>query len=287
MASYLYGRRVEVWLETASKIYKFYYHQTENYSFGITFTIPFSDSTTAQTCEVGIMNLSKSHRRLFKKGRKVRVYAGYAESGMGLLSEGFISSVPPYTSDGTNTIFTFNFKEGKDAKVKKKVNLSFGAGTKASTIIRSIAKEAGITLGTLKLAKPNAAYKTGYTAKGKPLTLIKAVAKKGGSKAFRRRGVLCVDDLTKSNGHKEHLFLTMHQAGKHGGTGLIAYPAYNEDDDDSSKKTVELQMLLQYQISVGSVVEVSNEYFSGTKRVQSGQHQCDDSGFLTTAEVYA
>lgn len=283
---YYYGRRAEVWLITPTRTLKFYYHQTEYHSFGINFTIPFSDSTTAQTCEVSLMNISKAHRKEFKNGRHVKVFAGYEESGIGLLSEGFISGTPSYTGDGATTTFTFNFKEGVDQKAKKKVNHSFGPGTLVSTVIRSLARDAGITLGTVKLAKPKAAYKSGFTASGKPVSLIKKAAKKGGSTAYRCRGILTIDNLSKADGHKEHILLTMHQAGKHGGTGLIAYPTFN-DDDDSSKKTVEIQSLLLYQVSVGSIIQVENEFFSGTKRVQSGQHQCDDSGFTTTMEVYA
>lgn len=284
---YLYGRRVELWVITKNQTYKFYYHQKLNYSFGIGFTVPFSDSTTAQTCSVSVMNLSASHRKVFKEKRRVKLFAGYSESGVGLLTEGFITHTQPYSTDGVTGTFNFDFKEGHDENAKKKVSLSLGPGTTVSTAIRRIAREAGITLGKLKLAKPGAAYKSGYTASGNPVTLIKKAAKKGGSKAYRRRGILCVDDLSRANGYQEHLYLTMHQKGKHGGTGLIAEPVYNEDDEDSKKKTVEIQSLLQYQVSTGSIIQVDNPVFSGTKRVQSGQHTCDDSGMITTMEVYA
>lgn len=284
-AKYLYGRRVELWLETKNETYKFYYHQTVTHAFGITFTVPFSDSTTAQTCNAAIMNLSRSHQKEFKKGCKVKLFAGYAESGVGLLTQGFITGTPAIASDGTNSTFSFTFKEGVDANTKKKVNMSFAPGTRVSTVIRRVAKKAGITLGKVKLAKPKAACKSGYTASGNPVTTIKKLAKLGGSRAYRCRGVLTIDDLSKADGHNEHLYLTMKQPGKHGGTGLIAYPTYNQDDD--SKPTVEIQTLLFHQINVGSLIQVDNSYFSGTKRVQSGQHVCDDSSFTTTSEVYA
>ncbi|MGV7258625.1 hypothetical protein PJH61_29940, partial [Mycobacterium kansasii] len=54
------------------------------------------------------------HRKLFKKGYEVKLYAGYAEDGVGLLSAGVIRAISPFTSDGTNNTFSFTYREGQE-----------------------------------------------------------------------------------------------------------------------------------------------------------------------------
>ncbi|PUD96091.1 hypothetical protein DA477_09315 [Levilactobacillus brevis] len=318
MAKYLYGRRVKLVLLTPHESVTFDYKQTETHSMGIQFNVPFSDSSTPPTCTVTIMNLAAKHRKLFKKGYEVKLYAGYAEDGVGLLSAGVIRAISPFTSDGTNNTFSFTYREGQEyskllssaekankkadearkkkakvigkksaaglPKIKKNSALSFGKNTAASTIIRRIASDAGITLSKVYLAKSKK-YKKGYAAHGKPITNIKAIAKACGSKVYYRRGSIVIDDLSKVKGHNEHILVTEHVKGRHGGTGLIQYPT-TDSDSMAKHKTWTVTSLLRYQVSTGSVVTVENRFLKGTFRVKSGEHVCDDSAFTTAMEVY-
>jgi len=318
MAKYLYGRRVKLVLLTPHESVTFDYKQTETHSMGIQFNVPFSDSSTPPTCTVTIMNLAAKHRKLFKKGYEVKLYAGYAEDGVGLLSAGVIRAISPFTSDGTNNTFSFTYREGQEyskllssaekankkadearkkkakvigkkaatglPKIKKHSALSFGKNTAASTIIRRIASDAGITLSKVYLVKSKK-YKKGYAAHGKPITNIKAIAKACGSKVYYRRGSIVIDDLSKIKGHNEHILVTEHVKGRHGGTGLIQYPT-TDSDSTAKHKTWTVTSLLRYQVSTGSVVTVENRFLKGTFRVKSGEHVCDDSAFTTAMEVY-
>jgi hypothetical protein len=316
---YLYGRRVKVVVETSTGSTTFENKQTPKNSWAIQFNIPFSDSSTPPTCTVTIKNLSAKNRSLFKVGRTVKVYAGYAEDGTGLISSGAIRSTTPYTSDGVNTTFTFTYREGDEyanaessaekandkleaarkkqekaigkkaaaklPKIKKHSALSFGKNSKAETIIRRIAKDAGIKISGIYLKKNNT-YRKGFTCHGKPLSNIQTIAKACGSQVYYRRGQVYIDDLSKKLGHQETVLITDHVKGNGGGTGLIQYPTTSSETNEAKHKTWEVVSLLRYQISTGSVVTVRNKFLNGTFRVKSGTHVCDDSAFTTTMEVY-
>lgn len=280
---YLYSPIVKLVLKTKTQKLTFEYNQNTGQNWNIQFSVPFSDSGTAQTCTITIMNLSASHRKLFKKGEKVTLSAGYYEDGIGILSEGNITHISPYTSDGTNNTFSFTYKEGseyaKSKAVKKSISASFAKGAKLKTIINRVASKGKVPLEKVDL-KNNKAYKKGYTAKGKPLTVLKSLAKAGGSELFLRRGKYYIIQMGKANGYDEHILLTTKVKGQHGGTGLIQYPTINEDDN-----TAEIVSLLRYQVSTGSVVQVDDRFLKGTYRVKSGEHAFDGSAFTTTMEV--
>ncbi len=319
MTKYLYGRRVRIVLYASSGKVTFEYAQTETRSMGIQFNIPFSDSATPSTCTVTLMNLAAKHRKLFTPGSKVEIYAGYAQDGVGLLSSGAIRHTSPMTSDGTNNTFTFTYREGEEyqnakssaqeandklekerkheikvlgkkkaaqlPKIKKHSAMSFAKGSSAETIIRRVASDAGIKLTKVYLKK-NHVYKKGYTVSGKPISCIQKIAKQCGSQVFMRRGGVYIDDLSKAMGHKEHILITTHVKGQHGGTGLTAYPTTDQENAEAKHATWEVVSLLRYQISTGSVVTIKDRFLSGTFRVKSGVHACDDSTFTTTMEVY-
>lgn len=316
---YLYGRRIKLVLMTPHESVTFDYKQTLNHSMGIQFNVPFSDSSTPPTCTVTLMNVAAKHRKLFKKGYEVKLYAGYAEDGVGLLSAGVIRTISPFTSDGTNNTFSFTYREGQDysklissaekanekakdarekkakvigkkaaanlPKIKQHSGLSFNKGTAAETIIRRVASDAGINIDSIYLAKPKT-YKKGYTCHGKPITIIQNIAKDCGSHVYYRRGKIVIDDLSKIRGHNEHILVTTHVKGEHGGTGLVQYPTTESEDDDAKHKTWSVVSLLRYQVSTGSVITVDDRFLKGTFRVKSGEHACDDSAFTTTMEVY-
>lgn len=316
---YLYGRRIKLVLVTPHESVQFDYLQTLNHSMGIQFSVPFSDSSTPPTCTVTLMNVAEKHRKLFKKGYEVKLYAGYYEDGVGLLSQGVIRKISPFTSDGSNNTFSFTYREGQDysklvssadkynqkledarakqtkvigkkaaanlPKIKKHSALSFGKGVAAETIIRRVASDAGIDIESIYLAKPKT-YKKGYTCHGKPITIISDIAKACGSKVYYRRGMIAIDDLSKMRGHNEHILVTTHVKGQHGGTGLIQYPTTDSEDEDAEHKTWSVVSLLRYQVSTGSVITVDDRFLKGTFRVKSGEHTCDDSNFTTTMEVY-
>ncbi|WP_353486077.1 hypothetical protein [Apilactobacillus xinyiensis] len=287
-------------------------------SFAIHFNIPFGDSSSSQVCTVSIMNLSKAHRNMFQKGLKVQVFAGYEkDTGLKLISEGAILNINPFTKNDADSEFTFTFSEGqallqakssaqkknteseklmkkqklvlgkteaKKFKVKTHTALSFAPGTNSNVIIRRVASDAGMKIEKLKLPKPKT-FKKGYVAKGKPYTVIKSLANASGAQVYERRGKLLIDDLSKNTGKNEHILLAMKVKGQHGGSGLIEHVTFGDGSD--SDNTVSFKSFLRNQISTGSLITIDDPpFFTGTRRVKSGEHNCDDDSFTTTGEVY-
>ncbi|WP_404411709.1 hypothetical protein [Lactiplantibacillus xiangfangensis] len=196
-----YNHVVEVAVDNGSK--KLIIENTNNklHLAEIHFSLPFSDDPVPNVCTVTIYNLSKVTRAVFKKKAHVSIQAGYKDD-VGLLTEGNINKIQPLQWSGVDSAFTFTFIEGTDYSKKKDVSMTFKKGASALTIIKGIAKKAGIPLSSIKLQIPKK-YSNGYTADGQPLELIEEIAKKCGSVVRIIRGKYkvvydeSVKDLTK------------------------------------------------------------------------------------------
>ncbi|WP_105956178.1 hypothetical protein [Apilactobacillus quenuiae] len=318
MTKFLWGRMVMIrlFLKNGKKIEFLAVHTQK--SFSINFTVPFGDSSTAHTSTVTIMNVSKAHRDMFKKGLKVQVFAGYKQdNGLKLIAEGAIDKINPLSASGADTQFSFTFVEGqqllqaqstvekenaklksnakkrekvlgktdaKKFKVKLHTAMSFAPGANSNVIIRRVAADANIKISKLKLPKVKT-FKKGYVAKGKPYKIIHDLAKTSGAQVYDRRGQLVIEDETSLSGKNEHILISMATKGKPGGTGLMEHVSF--DDSTDSHATISVKTYLRNQISTGSLVTIKDPpYFTGTRRVQSGEFNCGDGDFSTTIEVY-
>lgn len=277
------------------------------YGFTIGGTINFGDGGDPATNTVTIKNVSLDDQKLFKKKDHLKVKAG-SKDLFSLLSQGTITKVGREVIDGTDRSLEVTFMEATDfakqkaiyssyngtEKVKhtykttdgktityyktkkKKVNITFQKGVKASTILKRISRSAKIPFAYFHLKKDKV-YKKGYTLSAKPYSAIKSIAKECGSKVYFRRGDLCIDDWGKPNPYSEHILISPT-------TGLIGHPSFEDSD---SVDTMTVNTYLDPRISTGSVVEVIDEALkiSGLYRVKSGTHNLDE--MTTTMEVYS
>lgn len=300
-----FGKYIEIQLPDQKNIPAFTSFHPRGYGFQIEFSVPFSDSGTPATGTVTIYNVSPDHQKLFKKGDHIVVKAGSKDS-FGVLSEGEITKISRENISSSDKPIQITFTEGVDygkkdklfseyngtkktkktyktssgetityyKKKKKKINISFKKGVKASEIIARILRQSGIKLAKNKLKK-NKVYKKGYTLSQKPLAAINAIAKECKSKVYYRRGELVIDDMSKPNPFNDHIFISNK-------TGLIGHPQFNEDDN----KTLTLTTYLDSRISAGSVVEIEDKdmKINGLYRVKSGEHS--GAEMTTSLEVY-
>lgn len=272
-----------------------------NYTIG--FEANFANSATPQSCQITFYNLSEEHRKFLKKGLKVYLYFNWGSSKK-LLVEGYITKIDTKTTDGVTDTQTFTFKEGTDysnisarkiqeekkktvskykkttitkngkkttKKVKTKttktqrVNRVFRAGTSYKAVIQGIASAAGIKIAKLELAK-NPKLKKAYTAKGKPLNLLKQLVKQTNSAITYVRGKL---EIVNPKSLKRTWVEIDDQ-------DLIQPPSYNESDDDkSSDGTWEIVIPLLPEITTNVGVEVNSKYLKGRFYVTAGQHTND------------
>lgn len=276
------------------------------YGFQIGGTINFGDSGTPAESTVTIANVSVENQSLFRKGDSIRVKAG-SKDLFALLCQGTISRVGREIFDNSDRSITITFTEGVDfSKIKKinsayngsekvkhtykttsgktvvyykteekKLNIAFKKGVKASTIIKRISRSANIPIAYFHLKKDKV-YKKGYTLSAKPYNAIVSIAKECGSKVYRRRGDLCIDDWGKPNPYNEHILVSPT-------TGMIGHPEFEDDGSDS---TMTVTTYLDPRISTGSVIDVEDDdmKINDLYRVKSGSHNLDD--MTTTMEVY-
>lgn len=277
--------------------------ETEGNNYVIGFSSPFANSATPQSNTITLYNLSAEHAKFLKKNLKVYLYFNWGSTKK-LITEGYITKIDTKTTDGVTDTQTFTFKEGTDysniearklratktktvnkyktitttvngkkttKKVKTKVtktqtvNRVFRAGTSYKSLIQSIASISGIKIAKIDLAK-NPTLKKAYTAKGKPLTLLKDLVKKTGSALTYVRGKL---EIVNPKSSKRTWVEVDDQ-------DLIQPPSYNEaDDDESSDGTWEINIPLLPEITVNVGVEMQSKYLKGKFYVSAGTHSND------------
>ena len=162
--------------------------------------------------------------------------------------------------------------KAKYAKQVKYENLSFKAGTKASTIARTIAKNAKIPLGALKLTYDRK-FPNGYTVSGKPLNALSKLAASASTTIYIDNGKLYIREIT--TGQKAKLHLTPQ-------TGLISHPTPSDDGSYNGQK-FEAQCLMRQEIHVGALVYVDDGLKNyGKCVVLSGQREYTASSSTVT-----
>jgi len=292
-----FGYYVEVNLPDVKGKPSFTTFHPRGYGFHIAGDINFGDSGSAGSNEIQIYNVAPEHQEYFKKSGSIVIKAGPKDL-FGVISQGKITKVGREIPDGMDKSITLTFTEGptfdnskmyskyngskkvkksyktSDGRTityekvqKKKVNIPFRKGVKASQIIARICREAQITLEHCKL-KEDHVYKKGYTLSAKPETALKSIAKDCKSKFYYRRGGYVIDSQTEPNPYNEHIFISPT-------TGLINNVEYGDDDDDN---TLTFTSMIDPRISTGSVVELEDPdtKTKGLYRVKSGSYSLDN-----------
>ena len=142
------------------------------------------------------------------------------------------------------------------------VNKTYRKGTDYKKIIKGIASQAQIKIDKIELAK-NPQIKRAYTAKGKPLTLLKQLVKKTGSKMTYVRGKL---QIVNPKSSKRTWYDIDDQ-------DLIQPPTFDEDSDGEG--TWEIVTPLIPEITTNTGIYMDSRYLKGYYYVKSGQHSFD------------
>lgn len=163
----------------------------------------------------------------------------------------------------------------KNAKTVKKVtykSYTFKKGTKASAIIRFMAKKSGIPIGSLKLVH-NKVYKKGYTASKNALTTIKAVAKACKTDLRQEHGKLYIQKLTQGKRATQEITYS---------SGLIQEPEINDDGKVSGWTVTSLALPW---ISCGEMFNLKSETHSAKEVVYGFTHTFNHDEFKTESSV--
>lgn len=251
----------------------------------IRFEVPFDDDTKPNESKVEIYNLSNDSINRMTRGDTCTITGGYRED-FGVLSIGKVSSVLT-RREGVDKITAIYVVEGDDysqIKVtsstadpaekgkKQTLHISFGPGTKASTIIKKLCSVLGIKLAELKLPK-DVVYQKGYNVTGLILNNLEQVVKDCGASMYHRRGSLVIRSIKEGNDER---FILSEE------TGLIGSPEPFEED---GAKGYKVTSLLQHRITTASIITIKSKTANGIFRVRKGIHKANGSDFVTEFEV--
>ncbi|TCZ76184.1 hypothetical protein E0485_15215 [Paenibacillus albiflavus] len=236
-----------------------------NNSFTIEFSIPFTDESTPDECEIKIYNLTESTIARFSRSTAVVINAGY-EGDVGVTLVGTISKVATQFM-GPDKITTINVIDGI---IGSSVQKAYAKGTNGNYIIRDLAASAGIPIA--KLVTKDVVFNSGYAVNGMPLDIIRKVARECGSKAYIDRGQLVVTPVSTQG---SVLVLSPD-------TGLIGYP---EPFEDERGKGYKLTSQFSHPVTKGSIVQLQSRIANAVLYVRAGKHTFNIQTFTTEMEA--
>lgn len=179
----------------------------------------------------------------------------------------------------TNARSAYN-KQKKELDEKKKYQvktvyeyLSFKKNTKGSTIVKQVAKKAGIKLAAVHM-NYDRKYLTGYTAKAKPMQVIEQIAGDCDTDIIYRYGAIYLEKLDSKR--KKNLYIEY-------STGLLEEPEYQDDNDS---KTAQWQVTFLYRsLAVGDVFHLKSKAVTGWVIVLSGSNSFSGGSAPTTQVI--
>lgn len=168
----------------------------------------------------------------------------------------------------------------KKVRVKSKVtktytiNLVFKKGKTYEQIIKGVAAKAGIVISKIQLHK-NSKIKKAYTAKGKPLTVLKSLVSKTESKLLYIRGELQILD---PKAKKKSWYVITDDI-------LMSPPTLDQDDEGTN--TWEIVTPLIPEVSTLTGIIMQSRYLTGKYFVSAGQHSSDGTNPQTQMSLQA
>lgn len=164
--------------------------------------------------------------------------------------------------------------KAKVTKTTKYKPLSFAKNTRGSSIIKKIAKKAGIKIYKLKLVYDKK-FTKGYTAKSKPMAAIKSIASQCKTPVSYPHGRLEIVDYSKNKRSQFYLEYS---------TGLLAEPEAQDDSDDGLQH-YQVTALFRPQFAVGYIFHIESTTLTGWVLIESGTSAITDDSGVSTLDV--
>lgn len=243
----------------------------------IEFDVEFDDNLEPNESEIIIYNLSDDTVNQLKKGAAISIEAGY-KGDTGVLFNGFISKV---SIDYEGADRAVKIKALDDIKSHSIESISFAAGTKASYILKTLIQKTGIPLAVFKIQRDHT-YEDSQTVDGDLMKNIKNYAAVCGISAYVSKSKIYARHIKEGDA----LNFTLSAE-----TGLIGSPKpfteeVKAEDFTDTINGYEADMLLQYRISAGAIINLKGKHASGTYRVCSGRHSFSGYETITSIKMY-
>ena len=247
----------------------------------IYFDVPFDDSAEVNDVEITVYNLKDSTVNSIKKGDRFVLTAGYQDDA-GTIFQGILQRKET-TWEGVDKITKFYCIDDEGQYMTKKIKKTFERGTTASTILKYLIGESGLSIGEMKLPK-DFIYRSGKTINAKISTIMLEIAKDCHAKIHVNRNKIFIRD--KNKGDESGIVVSKE-------TGLIDEPEEISDEiDDVQKKEkkqrkgYKVRMLINNRITVDTIFTLKSKKVNGRFRVEKGRHTHNGQPFYTEVEVY-
>lgn len=272
---------VKVYTRTGTLTYQ--YNKDHTKVTEIHFTVPFSSASEKHIAEITLYNINPGHFNSIRQGDKVELFAGY-HGDTGLLLSGTIFRVTTPTLEDADTAYVLRVLEGQDYTRLPKQNITFAAGTYADTIVKEVARRAGMQLDFVSINN-NKRFEEEYTAEGHPMEILSSLATETKTSLFYLRGRLTFAFVFA--GRNAELFSLTPQ------TGLIGSPTVasrdddwqdEEDDDGYGHWSFSCTSILNYHLTTFSRVDVKSKYLTHGMYVINGEHTFNGTEARTNFE---
>ena len=250
----------------------------QNDKLDIEFDVPFDDDLEKNEAQIIVYNLSKDNIARIKRNQEISIKCGYGND-TGIIFSGRVSkAITKYKGqDKQTTIYALDSQSLDEVNVE---SLAFAAGSKASSILKSLAGKLSIPLAVFK-TKRDHTYKDKVTVDGNILPEIKKYAEVCGVSAYINKGKLYIRHIKDG----DNIGFTVQES-----SGLIGSPEEFEEEitAEDYKDTVRgynIKMLLQHRITTASIITLKSREVSGQFRVIQGTHSYNGTDFITDIKV--
>lgn len=257
----------------------------------IEFDIPFSNNKEPDIAEITIYNLSDSSIEQIKKDGYIMVNAGYKQ--LGNIANIFTGKIEEVATEWlyVDKVTKIKATDGGDAWRKIKVNKTYQRNTKASDIMRDLAKAMGYEITKIE-PKEDITYKLGKTITSYASTSLDQLAKDTKSKLFINKNRITIADEDKGNSTgvllNENSGLigtpTMVKDETGDKNGSRDYEA-NKKENDKERKAWRVTSLLNPMFETDTIIKVESRTINGEYRIVRGVHNRDFNTELVVVEA--
>ena len=257
----------------------------------IEFDIPFSNNKEPDIAEITIYNLSDSSIEQIKKDGYIMVNAGYKQ--LGNIANIFTGKIEEVATEWlyVDKVTKIKATDGGDSWRKVKVNKTYQRNTKASDIMRDLAKAMGYEITKIE-PKEDITYKLGKTITSYASTSLDQLAKDTKSKLFINKNRITIADEDKGNSTgvllNENSGLigtpTMVKDETGDKNGSRDYEA-NKKENDKERKAWRVTSLLNPMFETDTIIKVESRTINGEYRIVRGVHNRDFNTELVVVEA--
>ncbi|OES45224.1 phage protein [Domibacillus iocasae] len=238
------------------------------------FEVPFDNDTEPNESTISIYNLKKDTINRIKQTKKLVLSAGY-KGDIGTILNGHVSTVITDAS-GADRATKITVLDSTPLDNAKTVSKTFKANIKADQIIKDLAALLKLNLHVLNLPN-NKTYKTGFTAEGEIMNIIRDVARSSGASFYINKQKIVIRPIHVGDPVQ---FILKPE------TGLIGSPEYFEDELNGQRfKGYKIRCQLQPRITTASIIRVESKVFKGRLYVRNGVHRWSNSDFITEMDA--